>query len=131
MIYVVRLLPSVKLHPYMPPAGIRLTGWIDSLCGLLKRDITITCGTEAHEAPDPHASGEAFDVGVVGWSASDIQSVLMDFKAKNGPLFYIQYEVKVLSDDPAFRRLSIQNDAATSPHLHLQRAKDTVYPPVV
>ncbi|WP_460292378.1 hypothetical protein, partial [Bacillus cereus] len=61
MTAVVRLKPGVKLDG-LAPAGIRILAAIDAAAQVLKRDLTVTCGTEGHPPTDPHTCGEALDL---------------------------------------------------------------------
>ena len=94
------------------PAGFVLLSAIASLPKLLGHDVIITCGTDSHSMPDPHCSGEAYDLSVTGWNASDIQTALSVF-SRLGPSFYAQYEVPSVPSDDAYRLLAVVNPKAT------------------
>lgn len=127
MIPVVRVKSGVRFD-VIGPAGFALLGVIQSLPGLLNKDITITCGTDFHTAPDPHCSGEAYDIAVTGLTADDIHKV-MDRFHDMGPRFYAQLEVpQGYVVDPSLKSMAVVNAHATGPHMHAQRAKDTSYP---
>ena len=129
MIHVTRCQPSVRFA-LIAPAGFRILAAIDSLPALLSRDIFISCGTEAHPLADPHSTGEAYDVSVMGWSGVEIETALTALRQTLGPLFYAQYEVQNSASDLTPSRLAVVNPNATGSHLHTQRRKGTIYPPV-
>jgi hypothetical protein len=110
------------------PAGAVLLSAIFTLPQRLGRDILITCSTDSHGPADPHSTGEAYDIGLTGWSALDVALALSVFAALGGK-FYAQYEVPQKPLDPAFAKLAVVNPAATGPHIHAQRAKGTIYTP--
>ena len=77
------------------PAGFRILAALDALARTLRKDILLTCGTEAHTNPDPHATGEAYDVGLVGWTPADITTALATLRATAaGELAAIQKKPK-------------------------------------
>lgn len=127
--YVVRAKPGVRFDT-IAPAGFELLAAIALLPKILKRDVWITCGTDSHHLPDPHCSGEAYDLSVLGWTADQIQKALDVFRAM-GAAFYAQYEVPSLPSDPTLRKFAVVNPNCTGPHLHTQRARGTVYPSMV
>ena len=95
----------------------------------------VTCGTEAHESGDPHTTGEAYDFAVLGWTVQTLREVLAAFERAWQTLgvtgrFYALYE---RPDPPPEGFAGIPNlyvnPHATGPHLHIQRAIHTVYPP--
>jgi hypothetical protein len=110
------------------PAGFRILAALDALARTLRKDILLTCGTEAHTNPDPHATGEAYDVGLVGWTPADITTALATLRATLGPAFTVLYEVAQRPSDPALAALAFVNPKATGPHFHIQRTINTVYP---
>lgn len=109
------------------PAGFVLLAAMQRICDVIQKDVVITCGTDSHTLPDPHCTGEAYDISVSGYSADDIQKVLGVFGFL-GTRFYAQYEVSTVPSDPTLRVFAVVNPRATGPHIHSQRAKGTVYP---
>ena len=98
--------------------------------------LLITCGTEAHGPTDPHTLGEAYDFGVLGWDVATLKGVLASFDRAWQTLgvtgkFYALYE---RPDQPPDGFSGVPNlyvnPQATGPHLHIQRAIHTTYPPV-
>lgn len=127
--FVLRARPSVKFDT-IKPAGFRLLAALDSLPDLLKRDVELTSGTDSHRPPDPHWSGEAYDISIKGWSADEIELALRHLRLKLGDAFTVLYEVPKPPSDPTLRSLAYINVGATGDHFHLQRKKGTVYPPL-
>lgn len=127
-VYVVHAKPSVKFDKILP-AGFRILGCLDRLTQLIKRDVFISCGTEAHDVGTPHQTGEAYDISVVGWSGEVIETALNYLRHELGPLFYAQFEVRDVAQDSTPSRIAVSNAAATAPHIHIQRRKATIYPP--
>lgn len=123
---VVRVKPGVKFDR-IAPAGFVLLGTIARLPAIIKKDVWITCGTEAHPTGNPHTRGEAFDIGVTDMSADDIEDVLKEFYLL-GPKFYAQYEVKTRPSDPTLAQLCVVNPEASGPHIHAQVARGQQYP---
>ena len=126
---VVRVKPGVRFD-IIAPAGFRILAAIDALTQKLGRDVLITCGTDSHTLPDPHCKGEAYDVGVFGWSATEIESALRHMRLALGDPFTVLYEVPVRPSDPTLRPLAYVNPKATGNHFHIQRKMNTEYPPV-
>jgi hypothetical protein len=128
---VLAFAPGVTLVTPPRPAGSRLLGSIERAARACGVTLTVTCGSDSHPKDDPHTLGEAFDIGVAGFSVLLIQALLLFLRTDLGPRFYVQYEVPTLTGVPeALRAIAVVNPGATGPHLHAQRAKSTVYPPV-
>lgn len=129
MIPVVRTKPGVKFA-VITPAGFRILAAIDRLCQVLGHDVTISCGTEGHGPTDPHTEGAAYDLSVLGWTGDEIELSLHTLRGLLIPAqFYIQYEVVNAASDLTPSRLAVVNPAATASHVHIQRKKNTVFPP--
>lgn len=130
---VVRTLPGVQFS-VIAPAGMTILAALHAAAtSLLIRDVTITSGTDSHSFPDPHATGEAYDIETLSLSSLDLLGLLSYLEAALGPGFYCQYEVRPVDLeglDPLVRRVAVVSLHATGPHLHVQRAYGTVYPPV-
>ena len=111
------------------PAGFRILSAIDQAAQDVRVDLMITCGTDSHAMPDPHVTGEAYDVSVHGLSAQQIADVKASLEATLGPLFAVLYEVREVPSDPTLRPIAYVNVKATGPHFHIQRKKNTIFPP--
>lgn len=124
---VVRHRPSARFD-VIRPAGFRILAALDRAAQACHTDLLVTSGTDSHAMPDPHCTGEAYDVSVHGLSAQQIADVYASLKGL-GPLFTVLYEVKAVPSDPTLRPIAYVNVDATGPHLHVQRKKGTVFPP--
>ena len=111
------------------PAGFRILSAIDQATQQCRVNLELTSGTDSHAAPDPHVTGEAYDVSVHRLSAQQIADVKASLERTLGPLFTVLYEVPTLPSDPTLRPIAYVNTAGTGPHFHLQRKKGTVFPP--
>jgi hypothetical protein len=109
-------------------AGVRILGVLDVLARHFKVDMVITSANDAHAAPDPHATGEAFDLRTHDWPDDQKEAVLEEL-------------LILLSDDPttdAPQRVSIglatkrfygqlENPGQPTEHIHVQRRNHTTY----
>jgi hypothetical protein len=109
-------------------AGVRILGTLDTLARHFGHDITVTCANEDHKPPDPHPTGEAFDVRTHDWPDDHKNAVLHEL-------------IIALSDDPvkdtpkpvsiglATMRFyaQLENAGKDSEHIHVQRRERTVY----
>lgn len=108
-------------------AGVRILGVLDSLARTLGHDIQVTCANEGHKPPDPHVSGEAFDVRTHDWSSDHREAVLHAL-------------ISALADDAAdvpaptaiglaTKRFyaQLENPGQPTEHIHVQRRNYTVY----
>lgn len=109
-------------------AGVRILGTLDTLARHFGHDITVTCANDGHTAPDPHVSGEAFDIRTHDWPDDHTNAVLHEL-------------IIALADDPtkdtpkavdiglATRRFYVQleNPGKVTEHIHCQRRNATVY----
>lgn len=111
------------------PAGFRILSAVDQAAQHCKVDLYITSGTDSHAHPSAHVTGEAFDVSVRGLSAQDIANVKASLESTLGPLFTVLYEVPSVPSDPTLRPIAYVNVKATAAHFHIQRQKNTVFPP--
>lgn len=130
MIAVVHFKAGVQLRP--TPALARILWALQSVADDMLRDLTVSCGAEGHDTFDPHALGEALDVSVAGFDAFEIVTVYRNVARTLGAAFYCQVEAPSASgiiDQPLLDVLAI-NPRATAIHLHVQRKKNTVYPPL-
>lgn len=121
MIGVIRVKDGVTFAatdgPYLgkiAPAGFRILAMLDLLAAALRRDLTISSGSDGcHSGQhDPHHTGEAYDI-----RTHDIQDIKLDLVDKLrsglGTAFY------------AF----LEDAGGPNEHIHCQRAKSTVFPP--
>lgn len=109
-------------------AGVRILGVLDTLARTLGHDIQVTCANEGHTPPDPHVSGEAFDVHTHDWAPDHREAVLHAL-------------IAALADDPtadaprpasiglATKRFyaQLENPGQPTEHIHVQRRNYTVY----
>lgn len=129
MVPVLRRKPGFTWNVYAP-GGFRILAALDGLSQILGFDVTLTAGTNDHVLPDPHATGEAFDVRILGWSAPTILHAVDYLTHTLGPLFTVLYEVPTVPSDPHFAAIAYHNPGATAPHLHVQTKKGQLYPPL-
>ena len=125
---VVRHRPATRFDS-IHPAGFRILAAIDRAAQECRVDLMITSGTDSHAAPDPHVTGEAYDVSVHLLSAQQIADVKASLERTLGPLFTVLYEVPTVPSDPTLRPIAYVNATATGPHFHVQRKKGTEFPP--
>ena len=121
---------TVVLHAPPTPAGSRILGTLERAARTLGVDVLVTCGMEAHVAPDPHALGEAFDVRTLLLTPAEVVTLLHWVTGELGDAFYAQYQTPAVPSNAVLAAIAVVNPAATAEHLHVQRAKGTVYPPV-
>lgn len=126
--YVVRHRSSVRFA-VIGPAGFRILAALDQAAQDCCVDLMITSGTDSHTMPNPHCTGEAYDVSVLGLSAQQIADVKASLADCLGPLFTVLYEVPAVPSDPTLRPIAYVNVKATGPHFHVQRRRGTVFPP--
>jgi len=131
---VVLVKPGVQFLR-IAPAGFRILAAIDTAADTVGVDLTITSASEARgrELANPHRSGEAFDLSVLGLSLPQIKQVkdlIADvLNGADGDAFTVLYEIP-----PSGHMLmpplpwATVNQHATAAHLHIQRRKDTVFP---
>lgn len=113
------------------PAGFRILAALDNATRLLGVDLVITCGTEDHPPDDPHTHGEAYDVRVRGLTTPIILKLIAYLKQMlPSDLFTILLETPVPFTDPQLVPWQYLNPQATAAHLHVQKKKNTIYPPI-
>lgn len=112
---VVRVKDSVQFSK-IAPAGFRILSAIDQVSAQIGVDLVITSGTDGMHSgdADPHHSGEAYDV-----RSHDLDPVL---KEK-----VIARIMGILGWDYFYG--FIENQDGADEHFHLQRKKNTIYPP--
>mgnify|MGYP003500660993 CR=1 FL=1 len=128
MIPVLRVRDAGVRFDRILPSGFRILAALDRLATTLGRDVVLTCGTDSHVMPDPHVRGEAYDVSIKGWSATDIDTAHKELRSQLGPAFTVLYEVPSQPSDPTLRPIAYVNSKATGPHFHIQVKKGTTYP---
>ena len=125
---VVRHRPAARFD-VIAPAGFRILGAISRAAIEARVDLMITSGTDSHMQPDPHVTGEAYDVSVHGLSAQQIADVKQSLEHTLGPLFTVLYEVREVPSDPTLRQIAYVNLQASGNHFHVQKKKGTIFPP--
>lgn len=125
---VVRHRPGVRFDR-IDPAGFCILAALQIAATVCQVDLMLTSGTDGHTAPDPHVTGEAYDVSVHLLSAQEIADVTASLERTLGPLFTVLYEVPTKPSDPTLRSIAYINPQATGPHVHVQRKKGTTFPP--
>ena len=124
---IVRHRPAARFD-VIAPAGFRILSALDQTAQDCRIDLMITSGTDSHAA-GAHPTGEAFDVSVLGLSAQQIWDVHASMETILGPLFTVLYEVPRVPSAPTLRPIAYVNVNATGPHFHIQRKKNTTFPP--
>ena len=127
-VYVVRFHDEVTLKP-TPALGV-LLGTVQHATQVFQEDWIVTCGSEGHGPGDSHTLGEALDLSVSAWNPEQVVQRYHWLVAQTGPLFYVQYERPDDSPSWELNAIAVINPAASAPHIHMQRRKGTVYPPV-
>lgn len=109
-------------------AGARILGTLDVLARHFGHDITVSCANDGHQAPDPHVTGEAFDIRTHNWTDDHKNAVLNEL-------------IIALADDPttdtpkvvsiglATKRFyaQLEHPGQDAEHIHVQRRNGTVY----
>jgi hypothetical protein len=111
---------GVRFDRFGSNAAILAAGLIVAL--RLKRDLTVTCGTDSHPETDPHTQGAAVDFRASDLSDGQIVAAVGHFTELLGPKFTVLYEsptkpIGVLAP------IAYVNPKATGAHLHVQFAK--------
>lgn len=129
MVPVVRVKCGVTFR-MGPPAGFRILAAISALAFFLGKDVTISCGSDSHPAADPHSLGEAFDIRTNGEDDETIKRMLLFLRNDLGPLFTVLHERKEDVTSGPLVGLVTVNPLASGQHIHAQRKRNTIYPPV-
>lgn len=132
------MLPALRLKhgagfPILAPAGFRILATLQQAVEQFRYDLTITSGSEGtwRDPTDPHRTGEAVDVSVLPLAMMEIQTLYEYLRTHLGAAFTVLYEVPSPTlARPGVPAFATVNPKATAPHLHIQRAKGTIYPPV-
>jgi hypothetical protein len=103
--------PGVRFD-VVAPAGYRILEALRLASRRLGHDLTITCGSEAHDPADPHSLGEAFDVRCHDLMPEDRPKV-----------------VPAVMDELGWERFYgvLEAPNTSNAHFHFQRRKGTVY----
>lgn len=117
----VRLKDGVVLAP-LTPALIRLLAVIDQGARLLGRDLTVTCGREAHPPSDPHTLGAAIDLRAKDLPDGPAMALLQFLRAQLGAEFTVLYETPTKLTS-ALAPYAYVNPSATAVHVHMQVRK--------
>lgn len=128
LIPVLRAEPDVQMKP--APAGFRILAALDGATKVMGQDLWLTCGCEGHPPTDPHTLGEAFDLSVQGLSPARVVKLRDLLLQTLGMRFTVLYEVPHTPNDVTLAGIAYVNPDATGPHIHIQRAKGTTYPPI-
>ncbi len=125
----IRVKPGVKFG-VIAPAGFAILAAVHAACWRLQTDLTISCGSEGHPTTDPHSEGAAFDLSVQGLNDPQIIELVMFLRHTLGQRFYATYETPGTPREAlVIADVAVKNPQATSGHIHIQRARNTVYPP--
>lgn len=111
------------------PAGFAILAALDKLAFFLPAPLVITSGTDFHTAPDPHATGNAYDVSVAGFDAALIVALYHRLQAYLSAQFTVLYEVPAPPLDPTLGAIAYVNPHATAPHFHVQLKNGVTYAP--
>jgi hypothetical protein len=139
------MIPVLRTRPHVTLTGLRAAGFrilaaLDGLCRHLGKDIWITSGTDGNRLPtDPHKTGEAIDFSIIGrfdtpmddFTTEDILESKRFLEDYLGPAFTVLYEAPSYPVDPRLRAIVYLNAKASAPHFHVQRKRNTVFPPAV
>jgi hypothetical protein len=127
-VHVVRVKDGARFDR-IAPAGFFLLSRIHAATQVLGVDVTISCGTDAHDSPDPHVTGEAYDLSVAVYSPDVVVALVSFLRAALGPLFTVLYESPYPPSDLKLAAIVSVNQDATAPHIHVQRKRGTIWPP--
>lgn len=111
---VVRVKDGV-LFSVIAPAGFRILSAIDQCAAKVAFDLTITSACDGlHSGPeDPHHKGEAYDIRTHDMPAGSKEIALAMIMTTLGKEKFYGF---------------VEDPDGTNEHLHVQRAKGTVYP---
>lgn len=128
------LIPVLRCKPgcafdRIAPGGFRILAALDAAAKIVGVDLELTAGTNDHTT-GKHVSGEAYDVSVTGMTVPQVLKTKRFLEQALGLRFTVLYEVAIQPADPALVAVAFVNPDASGPHLHVQIAKGTVYPPL-
>lgn len=109
-------------------AGVRMLGVLDALARQFGQDITVTCANDGHKPPDPHVSGEAFDIRSHDWPEDRKQAVLHELMIalSDNPVHDAPHAVSIGLATAHFYG-QLENHNLPAEHIHVQRRNNTVY----
>lgn len=112
------------------PAGFRILGALDRVVRPQLYDLTVTCGSDSHQASDPHTLGRAYDVRSKNLTSDQklfvLREVMLDLQHPDD-----------LGDAPIATSIGLatkhfygqlENPGSPNEHLHFQQRKGTSYP---
>lgn len=125
-----RLKPGAGF-PTLRPAGMRIIAAIDFAAARMGKVLTITSGSErrGRADTDPHMTGEAADVSVLGLMPMEIRNLHSMLMQILGDRFTVLLEAPPDQVPPSLSEIVYRNAKATAIHLHIQRKKGTTWPP--
>lgn len=108
--------PGVDFGTSLAPAGARILGVIKDVTAAADFDVTITSARDGVHSgpPDPHHSGEAFDLRTNTLQAAQKRRLLNDLRAG-------------LYRDPRRFYAFLEDEGGPNEHIHVQRRAGTVY----
>jgi len=123
---VLRVKPGVRFDR-IDPAGFRILAALDTLARACDHDLTITCGTEAHDANDPHSLGRAYDVRSKDLAPDEkdhLVRYVLTYVAEPGE------ELMLTSGGLACRHFFawLEHPGENTEHAHFQQRKLTEFP---
>ncbi len=123
---VVRVKPGVRFDR-IDPAGFRILAALDTFARACDDDLTITCGTEAHETTDPHSLGRAYDVRSKNLEPTEKDRLVRDvltYVAEPGE------ELMITSGGLACRHFFgwLEHPGEITEHIHIQQRRLTEFP---
>ena len=124
---VLRCASGVRFET-IAPGGFRILAALDGATKALGRDLTITAGTDHHDA-GRHVAGEAYDVRTKDLLSAQTLRLFDYLKATLGDRFTVLFEAPEKPDSPALAAITYLNPQASGPHIHIQTRKGTTYPP--
>jgi len=123
---------GVKLDG-LAPAGFVIIAAIIAAANATGLAFELTCGTEAHAASDPHSLGEALDISVAPYTATQVLVAKAALEAALAALtdapFDVLYECREAPKDARLSAIAYVNPHATGRHFHIQRRKGTQFAP--
>jgi hypothetical protein len=121
---------DVKLDG-LAPAGFVIAAACVMAATATGMPIIVTCGREAHGPTDPHTLGEALDLAVNTYTATQTLAMKAALEAALAVLadapFDVLYERPDQPTDARLAAIVYLNPKATGPHFHIQRRKGTQY----
>lgn len=119
---ILRFAPGVTVGDPPTACQTRILAALDGAAGLLRHDLTVTCGREGHPLTDPHTRGLALDVRVQDLSEAQILALVDAVQQRLGAAFTVLYEIPVRPVG-VLASIAYVNANATGPHCHVQLRK--------